>query len=58
MKSNEVPSEEPENEPKVANVPNMPSSLSPENDACIVEQLPRTEAIGRSMVILIALCRR
>lgn len=54
-RSNEGPSEEPDNEPRVSNVPNVPVPRSAENDASIVDQLPRVEAISKSMLVLIAL---
>ncbi|PON99206.1 histone H3-K9 methyltransferase [Trema orientale] len=46
MKSNEVAGEEPDNEPKVTNIPIVPNSQSAENDAYMVDQLPRMEAFG------------
>lgn len=45
MKSNEIAREEPENEPKVANVPS-PSSV--EVDTQVVGPLPQVETICKS----------
>lgn len=45
MKSNEIASEEPGNEPKVTNLPN-PSSV--DVDTQVIDQLPRVETFSKS----------
>lgn len=50
MKSNDVTSEEPDNESKAANIQNVPGSHPSENDANMVDQLPHIEAIGKHVV--------
>lgn len=47
MKSNDVTSDEHDNEPKGANIP---GPLAAETDLDMVNQLPHLEAFGKSMV--------
>ncbi|KAF4352937.1 hypothetical protein G4B88_001370 [Cannabis sativa] len=54
MKSNVISIDEPENEPRVTKVPNLPCSQFAGSDAPVVNHFPRMEAIGSKEIVAAA----